>query len=63
MHVLVVGQQSVRLRLEEVDVPDAQKGQQDGNVGLQGSAAEVLVLQGRAEGSFLIKGLFLSAVA
>lgn len=49
VHVLVVGQQRLGLRLEEVDVPDAQKGQQDGHVGLQGSAAEVLVLQRAAE--------------
>lgn len=51
VHVLVVGQQGVRLRLEEVDVPDTQKGQQDGHVCLQRSAAEVLVLQRRAEDS------------
>lgn len=45
MHVLVVGQEGVSLRLEEVDVPDAQEGQQHGHVGLQRSAAEVLVLE------------------
>lgn len=51
MHVLVVGQQGVCLRLEEVDVPDAQKGQQHGHVCLQRSAAEVLVLQRPAHDS------------
>lgn len=49
VHVLVVGQQGLGLRLEEVDVPDAQEGQQDGRVGLQRGAAEVLVLRRRAE--------------
>lgn len=49
VHVLVVGQEGVSLRLEEVDVPDAQKGQQDGRVALQRSAVEVIVLQGRAQ--------------
>lgn len=45
VHVLVVGQHGVSLGLEEVDVPDAQNGQQDRHVALQGSAAEVFVLQ------------------
>lgn len=49
VHVLVVGQEGVSLRLEEVDVPDAQEGQQHGRVVLQRSAAEVIVLQSRAE--------------
>lgn len=44
VHVLVVGQHSVSLRLEEVDVPDAQNSQEDGHVALQRSAAEVFVL-------------------
>lgn len=44
VHVLVVGQHGVSLRLEEVDVPDAQNGQQDRNVLLQGGAAEMVVL-------------------
>ena len=47
MHVLVVGQHHVSLGLEEVDVQDAQDGQQDGQVALQGSAAEVVVLEKR----------------
>lgn len=49
VHVLVVGQQRLSLRPEEVDVPDAQDGQQDRHVGLHGSSAEVLVLQRPAE--------------
>lgn len=49
VHVLVVGQHHVSLGLEEVDVQDAQDGQQDGQVALQGSAAEVVVL-GRRRG-------------
>lgn len=49
VHVLVVGQHSVSLRLEEVDVPDAQNSQQDGHVALQRSAAEVFVLQRETE--------------
>lgn len=53
MEVLVVGQQRLSLRLEDVDVPDAQKGQQDGHVGLQGSRAEVLVLQRPAEAALV----------
>ena len=44
MHVLVVGQHGVGLGLEEVDVPDAQHGQQHWDVLLQGGAAEVIVL-------------------
>lgn len=47
VHVLVVGQHGVGLCLEEVDVPYAQNSQQDGRVGLQRSAAEVIVLQRR----------------
>lgn len=49
VHVLVVRQHSVSLGLEEVYVPDAQDGQQDGHVALQGSAAEVIVLERRRE--------------
>lgn len=37
------------LRLEKVDVPDAQNSEQDGQVALQRSAAEVVVLQIRDE--------------
>lgn len=47
VHVLVVGQHGVSLGLEEVDVPDAQNGQQDGQVLLQRGAAEVVVLERR----------------
>lgn len=47
MHVLVVGQHGVRLGLEEVDVPDAQQGQQDRHVLVQRGAAEMIVLQTR----------------
>lgn len=49
MHVLVVGQHGVSLGLEEVDVPDAQEGQQDGHVLVQRGAAEVVVLERREE--------------
>lgn len=49
VHVLVVGQHGVSLRLEEVDVPDAQNGQQDGDVLIQRGAAEMVVLQRREE--------------
>lgn len=45
VHVLVVGQHGVSLCLEEVNVPDAKQGQQDGRVALQWGAAEVAVLQ------------------
>lgn len=44
MHVLVIGQHGVSLCLEKVDVPNAQNGQQDGNVLVQGSAAEMVIL-------------------
>ncbi len=47
VHVLVVGQHGVSLGLEEVDVPDAQKSQQDGHVLLQRGAAEMVVLETR----------------
>ena len=47
VHVLIVGQHGVRLSVEEVDVPDAQHGQQDRRVLLQRSGAEVVVLQGK----------------
>ena len=46
MHVLVVGQHGVGLSVEEVDVPDAQQGQQHRSVLIQRSGAEVVVLQG-----------------
>lgn len=44
MHVLVVGQHGVGLGLKEVDVPDAQKSQQDRHILVQRSAMEVVVL-------------------
>lgn len=44
VHVLVVGQQAVCLCLEEVDVPDAQHGQQNRCILIQWSCAEVSVL-------------------
>lgn len=47
VHVLVIGQHGVCLRVEEVDVPDAQQSQQDGSVLIQRSGAEVVVLQER----------------
>lgn len=52
VHVLIVGQHGVRLSVEEVDVPDAQQSQQHGSVLIQGSGAEVVVLQGREGCSF-----------
>lgn len=45
VHVLVIGQQSVVLSMEEVDVPDAQQSQQDGSILVQRSGAKVVVLQ------------------
>lgn len=45
VHVLVVGQHGVVLSVEEVDVPNAQQSQQDRSVLVQGSRAEVVVLQ------------------
>lgn len=45
VHVLVIGQQGVILSVEEIDVPYAQQSQQDGRVLVQGSSAEVVVLQ------------------
>lgn len=53
VHVLVVRQHGVGLRLEEVDVPDAQKGQQDRHVLVQWGAAEVVVLETRRGGGGL----------
>lgn len=47
VHVLVIGQQSVVLSVEEVDVPDPQQRQQDGGILVQGSSAEVVVLRRR----------------
>ena len=49
MHVLVIGQHGVSLSLEEVDIPDAQNGQQDGHVLLQGGATEMVVLPRRED--------------
>lgn len=45
VQVLVVGQHGLRLTPKAVDVPDAQQGQQDGGVLLQGRRPEVLVLK------------------
>ena len=45
VHVLVVGQDGVGLGVEEVDVPDAEQRQQNRRVALQGSGAEVVVLE------------------
>lgn len=54
VHVLVVGQQSVVLSVEEVDVPDAQQSQQDGSVLVQRSGAKVVVLQQTVRHRFTI---------
>jgi len=53
VHVLVVGQDGVGLGVEEVDVPDAQQRQQDGRVALQGSGAEVVVLEWREKAGYI----------
>lgn len=45
VHVLVIGQHGVGLTPKAVDIPDAQKSQQDGSILLQGCRAEVLVLK------------------
>lgn len=44
VHILVIGQHSLSLSVEKVDVPNAQQSQQDGSVLIQGSSTEVLVL-------------------
>lgn len=44
VHILVIGQHSLGLSMEKVDVPNAQQSQQDGSVLIQGSSTEVLVL-------------------
>lgn len=54
MHVLVIGQQSMVLSVEEVDVPDAQQSQQDGSVLVQRSGAKVVVLQQTVRHGFTI---------
>lgn len=59
VHVLVIGQHSVGLSVEEVDVPDAQQSQQDGSVLVQRSSAEVVVLQ-REGGIFVMYSILLS---
>ena len=48
MHVLVVRQQSVTLRVVKVVVPNAEKGKYDRNVGLERRCAEMLVHPVRA---------------
>lgn len=45
MHVLVIGQHGVGLTAVAVDIPDAQKSQQDRGILLQGCLEEVLVLK------------------
>lgn len=47
VHVLVIRQHGVSLSLEEVDVPDAQKSQQNRCVLVQRGAAEMVVLETR----------------
>lgn len=44
MHVLVIGQQGVRLAAVAVDVPHPQHGQQNRHVLLQGGSVEVIIL-------------------
>lgn len=50
VHILVVGEQGVGLGLEEVNVPDAEDGEQHGSVLLQGGAAEMVVLENKRRG-------------
>lgn len=45
MHILIVWQQAVSLRLEEINVPDSQQGEQNGRVLIHGSRTEVRVLK------------------
>lgn len=54
VHVLVIGQQSVVLSMEEVDVPDPQQRQQDRGILVQGGSAEVVVLQQRTSFTFML---------
>lgn len=45
VHVLVIGQQGMRLTAVAVDVPHPQHGQQHRHVLLQGGRVEVIILQ------------------
>jgi lipooligosaccharide transport system ATP-binding protein len=50
IHVLVVREDGLALGVEEVVIPDAQQGEDDGEVLLEGGGAEVLVhLEGAGE--------------